>query len=58
MTQKQIAGLTAMLMAILMSVAYEDSAFFDTAIHWHDLYALLGLAGALTMFFCGKKNQE
>lgn len=54
----QFRGITIILIAILLTLAYGDKAVFDFSFRWNTVFVLLGMAGLLIVFLSpGTKNR-
>ena len=54
--KKQIQGISVLLLAILLTLAYGNEAIFDFSLRWHTFFVLIGITGVIMTFLPSKNN--
>ena len=53
--EKQLEGVSLILLAILFMLGYGNAPFFDLSFRWSWIFAIVGIAGAVMVFLPDKE---
>ena len=54
--KKQLQGIALILVSIVLMLGFRDAPFFDLDFRWSLIFSIVGIAGAVMVFFPDKKN--
>ena len=58
--RRQLQGIALILLAILLAIGFRSvgwTYFFDLSLYWQHIFMLMGIAGAVLVFWPDKKEK-
>lgn len=56
--RKQLQGITVLLLAVLLTLAYGNEAILDFSLKWNVIFIMMGITGSIMTFLPSKNNQK